>query len=204
MENRTITTDAIGRQEATPELATIEAVVVGEGGTAASARTTARDRAATLRETVTTVATDQIQTVEIQVEDTDEMFEPTTDARYQATEHVHVECVPETAADVVVEVTDAGGSIRSVEFGLHETRYREFQNEALAAAMERAREKADRIAAAEGVAVSEVVDVTTQQVDTGMGSIVDEALAAGSDTDLQPTPIEIVQRVEVVYEIAGT
>jgi uncharacterized protein YggE len=44
-------------------------------------------------------------------------------------------------------VTDAGGTVRGVEFELHEERRRALRDEALAAATERAREKADRVAA---------------------------------------------------------
>lgn len=83
MTRRTITTDATGRREATPELATVEVTAIGEGESAAVARATARDRSSTIRELVTTVSDDQIQTVNLQVEDTFEMFDPNTDAQYQ-------------------------------------------------------------------------------------------------------------------------
>lgn len=41
--SRTITTDAIGRCEAVPDLATVKVVVIGEGESASAARAIAND-----------------------------------------------------------------------------------------------------------------------------------------------------------------
>lgn len=201
MTARTITTSATAQRTKTPDLATVEVTAIGEGDSVAAARSTARDRTATIRESVTAVSADQIQIVDLQIEDTDEMWEPATDAAYQATERLHIDCVPETAEEVVVEVTDASGSIRNVQFYFHEEVHRQLQNEALTAAMERSREKAELIAATEGLDVAGVEDVATKDASTGMESIVDEALASGSDTDLHPEPITVSESVEVTYEL---
>jgi uncharacterized protein YggE len=150
---------------------------------------------------VTAVPADQIQTVDLQIENTDEMWDPATDTVYQATERLHIDCVPETAEEVVVEVTDASGTIRNVQFYLHEDIHRQLQNEALAAAMERSREKVEMIAATEELDVAGVQDVATKDGSTGMESIVDEALGSGSDTDLHPEPITVSESVEVTYEL---
>jgi uncharacterized protein YggE len=136
MTARTITTSATAQRTETPDLATVEATAIGEGDSVTAARTTARGRTTTIRESVTVVPTDQIQTVDLQIENTDEMFDPATDTAYQATERLHIDCVPETAEEVVVEVTDANGTIRNVQFYLHEDIHRQLQNEALTAAME--------------------------------------------------------------------
>lgn len=201
MPARTITTTAIGRRKAPPELATVEVTAIGTGDSAAVARETARDRAATIREAVTAVSTTQIQTVTLRVEDSSNMFDAVTDAQYQAKERLQVDCVPETAKAVVVEVTDAGGTVQAVQFALSETVHRQLQNEALTAAMERAREKAERLAAAEGVAVAGIQHVTTTEESTAMESIVDEALASNPQSNLQPTPVAVSEAVEVTYEL---
>jgi len=201
MTTRTITTTATARREKIPDLATVEVTAIGEGDSAAVARATARDRAMVIRESVTVVSTDQIQTVDLQIENTDDMFDPATDAAYQATERLHIDCVPETAEEVVVEVTDAGGTVRSVQFYLHEDVHRQLQNEALTAAMERAYEKAEQIVATEGFDVAGVQDVITKDVDTGIENIVDEALASEFDTDLCPNSITVSESVEVTYEL---
>lgn len=201
MTSRTITADATGRREARPDLATVDVTTIGEGESAAGARAMVRDRTAAVRESLSDVPVDRIRTGESRVQDTSETFDPVTDAQYQAKERLHVDCGPEAAETVVEAVIDAGGTVRSVEFGLHGSVYRRLQNEALAAAMERAREKADRIAAVEGLPVGEVRDVTTEDASTGMERIVDEALGSNPEVDVNPAPVSVSEAVEVVYEL---
>ena len=153
MTTRTITTDARGRCEAVPDRATIEAVVRGEGESASDAQAIAKDRTATLCGSITAVAPDRVRTVDLQIQDTAEVFDPDTDAPFQAKERLHIECVPAKAESVVVDVTEAGGQIQSVQFHLHEDKHRELQNKAISSAMERAREKAEQMAASERYAM---------------------------------------------------
>jgi len=202
MTSRTLTTDATARREATPDLATVEVTATGDGESAAVARSTARDRAATVRESVTAAPSDRVRTVDFQIEDASEAFAPDIDAGYRATERLRVDCVPETVERVVVDATDAGGTVRDVQFRIHEDVRRRLRDEALAAATNRAREKAERVAAAEGLVVDGVRDVTTGEVSSGMESIVDEALESSPDTDLHPAPVTVSGAVEVVYDLA--
>ena len=198
MESKTITVDAIGRSEAVPDLATVEAFTIGEGESTSDARAIVKDRATTLRASITDVSTDQIRTVNLQVQDTDEMFDPVTDAPFEATERLHIDCVPENAESVVLDVTNAGGQIQNVQFQLHQEKRRELQNNAISSAMEHAREKAEQMAAAEGLTVARVQEATTKDVSTGFDSIVDEALASNPDTNMHPAPITVSEGVEVV------
>ena len=92
MKSRTVTVDAVGRCEAVPNLATVEAFAIGEGESGSDARAIAKDRASTIRESITDISTDQIRTVGLQVQDTDEMFDPVTDAPFQATVRLHIDC----------------------------------------------------------------------------------------------------------------
>ena len=71
------------------------------------------------------------------------MFDPVTDAPFQATERLHIDCMPENAESVVIDVTNAGGQIQNVQFQLHGDKRRELQNNAVSSAIERAREKAE-------------------------------------------------------------
>ena len=68
MTARTITTSATAQRTETPDLATVEVTAVGEGNSVAAARTTARDRTTTIRESVTAVSADQIRIVDLQIE----------------------------------------------------------------------------------------------------------------------------------------
>jgi uncharacterized protein YggE len=202
MKSRTVTVDAVGQCEAVPDLATVEAFAIGEGESASDARAIAKDRASTIRESITDISTDQIRTVNLQVQDTDEMFDPVTDAPFQATERLHIDCLPENAESVVVDVTNAGGQIQTVEFQLHEDKRRELQDKVIKSAMERARGKAEQMAAAEGLAVAEMQEAATTDVSTGFESIVDEALSSSPDTDIRPAPITVSEGVEAVYELS--
>lgn len=203
MTIRTITVEATARRDAAPELARVEVTVTGAADEATDARALARDRAATVRDSVTPVSADRIRTVDIQIEDATEAFGPDIEAQYQATERLHVECVPETAETVVVDVTDAGGTVQTVQFQIHDSVREQLQDDALAAAMERTREKASRLAAVEGLVVSDVQNITTRDANAGMDSIVEEALERSPDTGLSPATVGVSERVEVVYELAA-
>ncbi|MFC7076106.1 SIMPL domain-containing protein [Haloarcula halophila] len=200
MQSPTVTVDAVGRSGAVPEVAIVEAYVTGPGDSAGDARAIVKDRAATLRESITAVSPEQVTTTGVQVQDTTETFDPDTDAPFEATERFRIECVPDHAESVVIDVTNAGGQIQTVQFQLHEATRRSLQTDALETAMDHAREKAERIAAAEGLTVTAMHEATTNDVSSGFESIVDEALASSRDVDLHPAPITVSESVEVVYD----
>lgn len=198
---RTVTTEATGRQEATPELARVDVEVVDGGPTAAAARAAAADRATTLETALTDVVdADDVRRTGQSVQRPDDMFEPATDAAHEATEQFTVACVAATAGDVVVRATDAGATVRSVTFQLHDAEQRQLGDAALEQATHRAREKAERIAAAEGQSVGAVRELSTTDPSTGMQSLFDDALMEGN-TDFQPEPISVKGTVEAVYEL---
>ncbi|MEF8778105.1 MAG: SIMPL domain-containing protein [Natronomonas sp.] len=201
MTSRTITTAGTARREREPDLATIEVTAIGEGGEPAIARAETRDRSETIRESVTAVSRDQIQTVDIEVDETDSMFGPDVDAEYYGEERLEIECLPDAAEDVVIDVTNTGGTIQTVEFGLHKDIHDQLQDEALTAAMDRAREKAERLATSEGMTIAGVQTISTTGTATGMDGIVDEALNGTPDTGFSPTPVVVSESVEVVYEL---
>lgn len=202
MKSRTVTVDAVGQREAVPDLATVEALVIGDGNSASEARATAKDRVATLRESLTDVSADQVRTVGLRVQETDEMFDPISDAPIQASERLQIDCSPDTAESVVVDVTNADGQIQSVQFNLHESKHRELQNGAITDAMRRARKKAEQVAATEGLVVAEMLEATTKEVRSGLDGVVDEALASTHDADFSPDPIAVSEAVEAVYELS--
>lgn len=100
----------------------------------------------------------------------------------------------------MIDVTNAGGQIQTVQSQLYEDTHREAQNKAISSAMKRAREKAEQMAATEDFAVAGVQEAMTKKVSTGIESLVDEVLASSPDTDLRSTPITVSEGVEVVYE----
>lgn len=201
MTERTVTTEATGRRTETPDLATVEVKATAGADTATGARRAARDIAEGIRSTQTAVDPDRVQTTEIQVSETKEMFEPDSDERYQGLERLRIDCVPETAEAVVVDSLEAGGTVQSVEFGFHEEVRERLQDEALDAAVTRAREKAEQLARAEESTAGGVRELTMTDDRSGMDGFVDAALCDHDSPDLQPTPITVSQSVEVVYEL---
>lgn len=195
-----ITTDGTGRREAMPDLAMVEVAVTGDGCSAGTADATARDHAAIVRESLP-VSDDRIRTVERCVDDTSELFEPETDAQFQATERLVVDCVPDTAADVVVEAADAGATVRTVDFHLHESVRQKLQDEALADATARAREKAERIAAVEDLQVTAVREMTAVETSDGMESFIDEGLPFDPDDEFNPGPVAVTGTVTVEFDL---
>lgn len=202
MTERTITTEATGRRTETPDLATVELEATAGADTPAAARRSARDLAAGIRSAQTAVDPDRVRTTEIRVEEADELFGPDTDERYRGLERLRIDCVPETAEDVVVDSLEAGGTVQRVEFGFHEEVRERLQDEALDAAVTRAREKAERLARAEDSTVGGVRELTMTD-ERGMDGLVDAALCDHDSADLQPTPVTVSQSVEVVYELEG-
>lgn len=196
----TITIEATAQREAMPDVARITALARAGGEDAGAARAIVRDRTATIRESVSDVDSVAIHTLDIEIDESAELFEPETDAPYVARERLEIRCAPEAAEAVVIAVTDAGGSVQSVEFALHEQVRRELEDEAQGAALKRARKKATTLAGAEGLSVGEAQTITTTDVDTGMSGLVEMAVSE-PDCDVAPAPITVSEAVEVVYEL---
>lgn len=197
---RHITAEGTGREEAMPDLATVELTATGDADAATLARETARDRAATIEASLS-VPSDRVRTVDCRIEDSTDLFEPDIDTKYRATVRLVVDCVPETAGSVVAEATDAGGTVQSVDFHLHENVRRELQDAALAEAMGRAREKAERVASVEGLTVAEVAEVTVGGTGSDMEGFLDGEPTFGPETEFEPTPVSVTETVEAEFEL---
>ena len=88
MTTPTLTTAGTAYREQQPSLATVEVTVRSDSDEPAVARSTARDRAETIRNSLTAVSTDQVDTVDIRVQEADEVFGPDTDSDYRAEERL--------------------------------------------------------------------------------------------------------------------
>lgn len=106
MVRRTITTEAVGRREIQPELATVEVIASGESQSASGARTAARDRARTVRESVSVVPTDATSTTNLRVRSSSERLDEALEHSQEADVEPSPAVVSE-AVEVVSEVTEA-------------------------------------------------------------------------------------------------
>lgn len=194
----TVTATASATRAAAPDSATVAVTALGEAASAARARKRARNRAATVRTAIEATVEVGIETVDHRVTNSAATFEPETDAAFRAVEEFHVRCEPDAVATVVVEATDGGGGVDHVQFALTDTTRADLQTEAMTAAVDRARRKADRLAAADGLAVGTARSITTQPARPGNEPVDD---AWESDPSVHPAPISVTERVEVEYEL---
>jgi len=199
MDSRSITVTATGSREVPPDVATVTATAVATGATAATARSAARSRSETVRSAVEEVVADEITTVDVRVQSAAANFDPDMEADFRAVEEFQLRCGPESVSDAVVEITDAGGTIQTVRYQLTDESRSRTEDEALDAAMQRAREKAANIATVEGLAVGETKTVTTTRMAAGRDAIVDDAW--DSSESLYPAPIVVAETVEVTYAL---
>ncbi|QLD87177.1 SIMPL domain-containing protein [Natronomonas halophila] len=205
MTDRTVTVDGEGRATATATFAAVEVWVEGRADSATHARNRARDAEASVRDALQNEEIDpeEIRTTSARIENQDDAFGVNeSDPDHRALVEMTVDCRPETAGDVVTTVTDAatGTGIRDVFFKVSEDTQAKLRREALRDAMTTAREDAEAIAAPEGLAVGELLDVTTTGGSDGFESIVDDALAEGPD-GFEPDPIEVTATVEATFEL---
>ena len=196
----TVTATASATRAAAPDSATVAVTALGEAASAARARKRARNRAATVRTAIEATVEVGIETVDHRVTNSAATFEPETDAAFRAVEELHVRCEPDAVATVVVEATDGGGGVDHVQFALTDTTRADLQAEAMTAAVDRARRKADRLAAADGLAVGTARSITTQPARPGNEPVDD---AWESDPSVHPAPISVTERVEVEYELTA-
>lgn len=194
----TVTATASATRAAAPDSATVAVTALGEAASAARARKRARNRAATVRTAIEATVEVGIETVDHRVTNSAATFEPETDAAFRAVEEFHVRCEPDAVATVVVEATDGGGGVDHVQFALTDTTRADLQTEAMTAAVDRARRKADRLAAADGLTVGTARSITTQPARPGNEPVDD---AWESDPSVHPAPISVTERVEVEYEL---
>ena len=194
----TVTATASATRAAAPDSATVAVTALGEAPSAARARKRACNRAATVQTAIEATVEVGVETVDHRVTNSATTFDPETDAAFRAVEEFHVRCEPEAVATVVVEATDGGGGVDHVQFALTDTTRADLQAEAMTAAVDRARRKADRLAAADGLAVGTARSITTKPARPG-NEAVDGAWE--SDPAVHPAPISVTERVEVEYEL---
>ncbi len=196
-QQRTVTTSVTGRASHEPEQATVTVSATGRGPDAETAREAAVEQAAAVRDALADVAHERVRTTGFRTRRRPPHGEE--QPPYQGVESLAVDADPADGDSVVVAVTGAGATVDEVEFALTAATRRETRQRALSDAMASARRQAETVAAAEGLGVGAVRDVTTSEVRReGRGTVLDSKSSAA---DFQPGPVEITADVEVVYAL---
>ncbi|WP_254807894.1 SIMPL domain-containing protein [Natronosalvus amylolyticus] len=204
MTTPTITTDATGTAEALPTKATVDLEARGTATVPSVATATAEDCAETIRQALVDagISDDHIRLVKVRLADPSNQFGSEGDDTFRATRRLQVDCAPATASKIAETAIDAGATTVDVRFALGEEKTQQLRSQAVATATERARSLAAHIAECEGVSIGPVRTVTTTTSEQGFQSLVDEALEFDPESDFQPSPIRISERVEAVFEIS--
>lgn len=198
MAERTVSTTATARRDVEPERVDIEFQVTADRESPEDARTAALDAAESLCDAL---PEDGARRAEFRMDDETDGFASEDTAPYTASKRVEVACPPSTASEVLAAGTETGATATEVSVGLEPETYRAQHEQALSAAMERARAEADAVAGAEGLAVGPVRDVSVVDPD-GMDSLVADALGSSlGSVAFDPGPVSVVAEVEVVYDL---
>lgn len=208
MTERTVTTSGQGRAVTPPEFAEVRAWIEGRHDSAAIARDRAHDRIAVVRDAVVSdgISDDHVRLTDFRIEHRGDGFEfSSDDPDHRADATLTVDCLPETAGDVVTAITDAGEGtgIECVEFTVGDATRERLQEQALDEAMSTARRRAETIAASESLSAGSLVEVTTTTSPDfdSTGDIVDDALGNTTSRSFQPDPIEVTAAVEATFEL---
>ena len=200
--NATVTVSTAASVERAPDQATVTVAAVGRGETAAAARTNLTGDASAaeqaLEDAGANVTTAQFS-VSPEYESRDSGREQ---VGYVAVQTITAETSNvSSAGSLIDEAVDNGADrIEGVTFDLSDRTRTTAREEALTAAIERARDDATTLAAAENRTVGDAISVQTR--DSGRLTVQREAATeADSQTNLSPGPIAVDTEVTVTYEL---
>jgi hypothetical protein len=202
----TIAVSATGRASADPDLAVVRVSVTAEAASADAARSTVAADAERMRTALRDagVPDDAVRTVSYAIAP---RYDYGGDERsvvgYRAVHAYAVEVAPDRAGSVVdVAVANGASTVDGVTFTLSEEARADLRAQALDRAVTAARADADAIAAAAGLAVTDVREASTA-ADVGFRPVYRVAEAdAGASTTLEPGSVTVTASVHVTYGAA--
>lgn len=213
MDDPTVTTSAQGRASGQPDRVDLQFSATATESDVTSARRTVAERAAVLREVLDDagVPSDQVRTTGFRVNRPPPNRGPQSDPDdrpYEGTESVRVTLYGQSRIDPVLStaVDEAGVEVDDVTFGFRIETRRDLQQEAIADAVETAREKAAAAAVAEGMRVSDALSIVTDGGNRPRKAQAWETLAAdtGGSGSVESGPLDVTISVEVEYALEAT
>lgn len=213
MDDPTVTTSAQGRASGQPDRVDLQFSATATEPDVTSARRTVAERAAALREVLddADVPADQVRTTGFRINRPPPNRGPQSDPDdrpYEGTETVRVTLYEDSRIDPVLStaVDEAGVEVDDVTFGFRTETRRDLQREAIADAVEAAREKATAAASAEGMAVGSARSIVTDggnrppKIQTAHTL----ALDTGESGSVESGPLNVTVSVEVEYSLEAT
>lgn len=205
VDNQTIEVGASGQVSTQPDQAVVRVGVEARGPDAATARQRLAENVSTLRDGLAEIETARVTTsgYDIRQDHRRHRDDPEADPAYVARQTFTVTLNDtERAGEVIDTAVESGAtSVDGVRFTLSDDRRDELEEQALEAAMDRARTKADTMASRANLTITGVQTATT--VERGYRPYEHEATAAagdGASTSIDSGPVSVTAQVQVVYE----
>lgn len=203
--NRTVDVSASGTITAQPDQAVVRVGVEARGDDAATARQRLAENVTELRSALSEIEGAQVTTSGYDIGENHRRSreDPDADPQYIARQSFEVTIDDTDDAGTVIDTAVANGatSVDGVQFTLSADRREELETQALQAAMDRSRSKADTLAERANLTIDGVRTVTT--VERGYRPHRMEATAAagdGASTDIDSGPVTVTAQVQVTYE----
>lgn len=146
------------------------------------------------------VSAERVRTASYRVTESDAVFGEDDTAPFVGVERLYVRCDPDDLSRIGTAVVSAGGTVERIELRLSDDRRAEIRQALLTAAVDHARDRATTIASAMDRAVGSVRSVSTRDP-ASFSSVVDDALAASADVDLEGGPIDVSASVEATFDL---
>ena len=207
--NRTVDVAATGQVSAEANQAVVRVAVVANGDDAETARQRLAENVSRLRQGLSNadVGSDQIATsgYDIRQEYRSRTEKENRDPRYVARQSFEITLNDTDRAGEIIDVAVRNGATRvdGVRFTLSTERRDELKKEALKDAMDRARVKAETLAAQSDMTIVEATTVTSAEYDHGPVYAQATAVADSSGgTTIDGGPVTVTANVHVVYAAA--
>jgi uncharacterized protein YggE len=202
-ENATISVTATASASAAPDTARIRAAVVATAPDAETARQQAAANVSDVRTALREagVSDEQIRTTGFDINTVREREQNDTgQVRYRAVNEFVVEVAPDRAGEIIdVAVGNGTNQVSGVTFTLSEETRRDLRQDALRDAMTGARLDAGTIADASGVSITGLESASTADVVFAPFESDQAGTAGGSETTIEPGPVEVSATVSVTY-----
>lgn len=196
---------------AEPDQATLRVGVVATADDAATARDHVAQNVSAMRTTLEElgVPDDRIETDHFTIREARERPEQTRPAKFRATHTVEITLTDTDRVGSVIDgVVDSGANrVQGVSFELSDDRRHELRQDALEAAMDRARTEAGTLAASADLAIAGASSISASAVQVSPYRaepvMLETAGDAGGSTTVESGPVDVSATVQVVYNATG-
>ena len=205
--SKSVTVSASGEIDATADQAIVRVAVTATGNDSNAVRQELAEGAESLRAALEEygLASDDIRTAYYDIsQERERTPEGTEMGEYRGTHAFELTVNNTSAAGEVIDVAVSNGAdqVMGVSFTLSDEKREQVHNEALTEAMENAQTRADTLAAAGDLSITEVHSIVSANTDFRPYAVETAAAmssADGASTSVEPGPVTVTANVQVTY-----